>query len=94
MSAAWPCAVGSVRDAAFQGERNVHRLCVIANADDAQAASTEFAALQKNCETASERLTAIRTAEEEALAFKVPEELLQPLVTGPLAAAAEALKRA
>lgn len=34
----WACVDGSVRDAAFQAERDIHRLCVIANTDDPSAA--------------------------------------------------------
>ena len=34
----WACIEGSVRDAAFIADRDVHRLCVIANSDDASAA--------------------------------------------------------
>ncbi len=33
----WACNSGTVRDAAFQGRRDVHRLCLIANRDDPQA---------------------------------------------------------
>ncbi len=33
----WACAIGTVRDAGFQGDRNVHRMCIIANTDDASA---------------------------------------------------------
>jgi hypothetical protein len=34
----WACIEGSVRDAAFQNDRDSHRLCVIANAEDPLAA--------------------------------------------------------
>lgn len=34
----WACNEGSVRDAALQCNRDIHRLCVIANADDELAA--------------------------------------------------------
>lgn len=35
----WACNSGSVRDAAFQERRDLHRLCVIANKDDVEGAA-------------------------------------------------------
>ena len=39
-AAAWACNTGTVRDAAFLNRRDVHRLCVMANRDDAGADAT------------------------------------------------------
>lgn len=35
----WACNSGTVRDAAFQGKRDMHRLCVMGNKDDVSANS-------------------------------------------------------
>ncbi len=37
---AWACNTGTVRDAAFQGKRDTHRLCVMGGKDDAAANAT------------------------------------------------------
>ncbi len=36
-AAVWACNSGTVRDAAFQGKRDTHRLCVMGNKGDAEA---------------------------------------------------------
>lgn len=39
-SAAWACNTGTVRDAAFQNKRGIHRLCLFAHANDPSADET------------------------------------------------------
>lgn len=65
---AWPCNSGTVRDAAFQGKRDTHRLCVMGGKDDAPANATyeKLAAwFKNNNEGLNVRLERVNTEEPD-----------------------------